>query len=148
MWEYCQTNCTHANAGNDGRPQLQIATLPIRVTIIIFLGEGFYTTRSLGFSSWFWMRFLKKFILATTMWGRVLWTSNTNFDQPTGLGKKNPSHLKMIFIAGNEPFTQGKLKLQGCSLPMPKVKRTLLLIPCNCGAYEQGINTNWKMETN
>lgn len=50
--------------------------------------------------------------------------------------------LKMIFIAGNEPFTQGRVSYrEACSSAKEKgvVVNTIF-----CGQYEEGINTNWK----
>jgi hypothetical protein len=50
--------------------------------------------------------------------------------------------LKMIFIAGNEPFTQGGVPYRtACALAKGKdvVVNTIF-----CGNFEEGINTNWK----
>lgn len=50
--------------------------------------------------------------------------------------------LKMIFIAGNEPFTQGKVPYQtACALAKQKgiVVNTIF-----CGNFEEGIQTSWK----
>jgi hypothetical protein len=50
--------------------------------------------------------------------------------------------LKMIFIAGNEPFTQGPISYQlACSQAKEKgvVVNTIF-----CGDFNEGIRTNWK----
>jgi hypothetical protein len=50
--------------------------------------------------------------------------------------------LKMVFIAGNEPFTQGRVPYQtACALAKEKgvVVNTIF-----CGAFHEGIGTSWK----
>jgi hypothetical protein len=50
--------------------------------------------------------------------------------------------LKMIFIAGNEPFTQGGVPFrEACALAKEKgvVVNTIF-----CGSYNEGLSTNWK----
>ncbi len=50
--------------------------------------------------------------------------------------------LKMIFIAGNEPFTQGSVSYRiACSAAKEKgvVVNTIF-----CGGFDEGLNTNWK----
>jgi len=50
--------------------------------------------------------------------------------------------LKIIFIAGNEPFNQGRLSYRlACSLAKEKgvVVNTIF-----CGGFDEGIGTNWK----
>lgn len=50
--------------------------------------------------------------------------------------------LKMIFIAGNEPFTQGSVSYRvagGVAKEKGVVVNTIF-----CGNYEEGISTNWK----
>ena len=54
----------------------------------------------------------------------------------------SPNDLKMIFIAGNEPFTQGGIAYRtACGLAREKgvVVNTIF-----CGPFEEGMNTNWK----
>ena len=55
---------------------------------------------------------------------------------------KNPDQLKMIFIAGNEPFTQGKLNYKDAVANAKE--KDVIVNTIFCGAYEQGINTGWK----
>jgi len=50
--------------------------------------------------------------------------------------------LKLIFIAGNEPFTQGRMSYRlACSLAKEKgvVVNTIF-----CGGFDEGVGTNWK----
>jgi hypothetical protein len=50
--------------------------------------------------------------------------------------------LKMIFIAGNEPFTQGGVPYQAaCSLAKEK---GVIINTIFCGGFQEGLNTNWK----
>lgn len=52
------------------------------------------------------------------------------------------SDLKMIFIAGNEPFTQGPVKFQeACKAAISK---GIIVNTIFCGNHQQGINTQWK----
>ena len=50
--------------------------------------------------------------------------------------------LKMIFIAGNEPFTQGPVGYKkSCKAAIGK---GIIVNTIFCGNYQQGINTQWK----
>lgn len=50
--------------------------------------------------------------------------------------------LKMIFIAGNEPFTQGEVSYRiACELAKEK---DVIVNTIFCGDYEEGIRTDWK----
>ena len=55
---------------------------------------------------------------------------------------KNPDDLKLIFIAGNEPFTQGKVNYKDASINAKEKDITINTI--FCGDYKQGISTFWK----
>ncbi|MFD1616516.1 vWA domain-containing protein [Gelatiniphilus marinus] len=55
---------------------------------------------------------------------------------------KNPDDLKLIFIAGNEPFTQGKINYKDASTNAKEKDVTINTI--FCGDYRQGINISWK----
>ncbi|OEK09175.1 hypothetical protein A8C32_10615 [Flavivirga aquatica] len=55
---------------------------------------------------------------------------------------KNPDDLKLIFIAGNEPFTQGKINYKDASTNAKEKDVTINTI--FCGDYNQGISTSWK----
>ncbi|MDF1549882.1 MAG: hypothetical protein P1P88_18790 [Bacteroidales bacterium] len=50
--------------------------------------------------------------------------------------------LKMIFIAGNEPFTQGQVDYKvSCKAAITK---GVIVNTIFCGNYQEGINTKWK----
>lgn len=52
------------------------------------------------------------------------------------------SDLKMIFIAGNEPFTQGSVSYNvACSLAKEK---GVIVNTIFCGNFDEGVNTQWK----
>ncbi|WP_303318635.1 vWA domain-containing protein [Flavivirga abyssicola] len=55
---------------------------------------------------------------------------------------KNPDDLKLIFIAGNEPFTQGKVNYKDASTNAKEKDITINTI--FCGDYNQGISSYWK----
>lgn len=54
----------------------------------------------------------------------------------------NPDDLKLIFIAGNEPFTQGKMSYKHAATNANENGVTINTI--FCGDYQQGISTYWK----
>lgn len=55
---------------------------------------------------------------------------------------KNQDDLKLIFIAGNEPFTQGRVNYKDAAKLASKNDVTVNTI--FCGDYDQGISTFWK----
>jgi len=55
---------------------------------------------------------------------------------------KNQDDLKLIFIAGNEPFTQGHVSYKDAAKLAHKNDVTVNTI--FCGDYDQGISTYWK----
>lgn len=55
---------------------------------------------------------------------------------------KNQDDLKLIFIAGNEPFTQGRVSYKQAAKLAHKNDVTVNTI--FCGDYDQGISTYWK----
>ena len=55
---------------------------------------------------------------------------------------KNPDDLKLIFIAGNEPFTQGRVNYKDASVNAKEKDVTINTI--FCGDFNQGISTFWK----
>lgn len=55
---------------------------------------------------------------------------------------KNQDDLKLIFIAGNEPFTQGQVSYKKAAKQAHKNDVTVNTI--FCGDYEHGISTYWK----
>ena len=55
---------------------------------------------------------------------------------------KNDKDLKLIFIAGNEPFTQGPVNYkEACSAA---IKRGITINTIHCGPRTQGIATGWQ----
>lgn len=54
----------------------------------------------------------------------------------------NPDDLKLIFIAGNEPFTQGKINYKHAVTNAKEKDITINTI--FCGDFHQGVSTNWK----
>ena len=53
-----------------------------------------------------------------------------------------PDDLKTIFIAGNEPFTQGGVDFRkACPAA---IKRGIIVNTIFCGAHAEGISTHWK----
>ncbi|MGI9544865.1 MAG: vWA domain-containing protein [Cyclobacteriaceae bacterium] len=54
----------------------------------------------------------------------------------------NSSDLKMIFIAGNEPFNQGHINFE--RVCKDAAKRKVLINTIFCGDYQEGINTFWQ----
>lgn len=65
---------------------------------------------------------------------------NTSLQQLAWSSSK--ADLKMIFIAGNEPFTQGRISYRtACALAKEKdvVVNTIF-----CGGFDEGIGTDWK----
>ena len=56
--------------------------------------------------------------------------------------KKTNDELKIIFIAGNEPFTQGNIDYkEACK---KAIKNGIVVNTIFCGNYEEGIQTMWK----
>ena len=55
---------------------------------------------------------------------------------------KNPDDLKLVFIAGNEPFTQGHINYKDATTNANEKDVTVNTI--FCGDYNQGINSYWK----
>lgn len=130
---------THAKCENDNRPELQIA-------IYQYGNDGLssregYIQQVLNFSSDLDEISEKLFSLRTNggeeYCGEVIQTSLKQLDWG-----KNEDNLKMIFIAGNEPFTQGKLNYRDAVTNAKE--KDIVVNTIFCGNYEQGINTDWK----
>ena len=54
----------------------------------------------------------------------------------------NADDLKMIFIAGNEPFTQGEINYKDAAASAKE--NDIVVNTIFCGDHEHGISTNWK----
>jgi len=130
---------THAKCGNDSRPNLQIALYQYG-NDDLSSREG-YIQQVLDFSNDLDEISEKLFSLTTNggeeYCGEVIHTSLKQLDWG-----KNPDNLKMIFIAGNEPFTQGKLNYRDAVTNAKE--KDVIVNTIFCGDYQQGINTDWK----
>ncbi len=130
---------THAKCENQTRPKLQIALYQYG-NDNLSSQEG-YIQQVLGFSDDLDEISEKLFSLSTNggeeYCGAVIQTSLKQLDWG-----KNPDHLKMIFIAGNEPFTQGKLNYKDAVVNAKE--KDVVVNTIFCGNYDQGINTDWK----
>ncbi|MGB5363699.1 MAG: VWA domain-containing protein [Aureibaculum sp.] len=69
--------------------------------------------------------------------GEVIQTSLRQLDWG-----KNRNDLKLIFIAGNEPFTQGKINYQDAAMQANEQGVTINTI--FCGNYQNGVQGKWK----
>lgn len=129
---------THAKCGNE-RPELQIALYQYG-NDGLSSKEG-YIQQVLGFSSDLDEISEKLFSLTTNggeeFCGEVIQTSLKQLNWG-----KNKDHLKMIFIAGNEAFDQGKLDYKNAVTDA--VEKDVVVNTIFCGNYEQGINSFWK----
>lgn len=130
---------THAKCGNDNRPELQIA-------IYQYGNDGLsaregYIQQVLNFSSDLDEISEKLFSLRTNggeeYCGEVIATSLKQLEWG-----KNPDNLKMIFIAGNEPFTQGKLNYKDAASNAKE--KDIIVNTIYCGNYQQGVQSEWK----
>lgn len=69
--------------------------------------------------------------------GRVILNAVNNLQW-----KKSDKDLKIIFIAGNEPFTQGNVDYkEACK---KAIKKGIIVNTIFCGKYEEGVQTMWK----
>ncbi len=69
--------------------------------------------------------------------GKVI---NTSINQLNW--KKSNDHLKLIFIAGNEPFTQGPVNYKDAATDA--VEKDISINTIFCGNFRQGVDTRWK----
>lgn len=69
--------------------------------------------------------------------GKVINTSINQLDW-----RKSNDHLKLIFIAGNEPFTQGPINYKDAATDA--VEKGITINTIFCGNFRQGIDTQWK----
>lgn len=130
---------SYAKCGNGHRPNLQIALYQYG-NDGLSSKEG-YIQQVIGFSSDLDEISEKLFSLSTNggeeYCGEVIQTSLRQLDWG-----KNPDNLKMIFIAGNEPFTQGKLNYRDAVTNA--TEKDIIVNTIFCGNYQQGVNTEWK----
>ena len=130
---------THAKCGNDVQPNLQIALYQYG-NDNLSSKEG-YIQQVLNFSGDLDEISEKLFSLTTNggeeYCGEVIQTSLKQLEWG-----KNPDNLKMIFIAGNEPFTQGKLNYRDAVTNAKE--KDVIVNTIFCGNYNQGVNSQWK----
>lgn len=130
---------THAKCGSDSRPNLEIALYQYG-NDNLSSREG-YIQQVLDFSTDLDEISEKLFSLTTNggeeYCGQVIHTSLKQLNWG-----KNPDHLKMIFIAGNEPFTQGKLNYKDAVTNA--IEKDVVVNTLFCGNYDQGVQTDWK----
>ncbi|MDX1314407.1 MAG: VWA domain-containing protein, partial [Eudoraea sp.] len=130
---------TYARCGNGEKPNLQIALyqygndgLPSQ--------EG-YLQQVIGFTSDLDELSEKLFSLTTNggeeFCGKVIHSAVGQLNWG-----RNEDHLKMIFIAGNEPFTQGKLDYRDAVVNARE--KDIVVNTIFCGEYHLGIRTGWK----
>ncbi len=128
-----------AKCGNEARPELQIALYQYG-NDNLSSREG-YIQQVLNFSGDLDEISEKLFSLTTNggeeYCGEVIHTSLKQLDWG-----KNPDNLKLIFIAGNEPFDQGKLDYKDAATNAKE--KDVIVNTIFCGNYEQGINYDWK----
>ena len=130
---------TYVRCGNQVRPRLEIALYQYGNNDLSSR-EG-YIQQVLGFSSDLDEISEKLFSLTTNggeeYCGEVIHTSLRQLNWG-----KNPDHLRMIFIAGNEPFTQGKLDYRDAASQAKE--KDIVVNTIFCGDYHQGIQTEWQ----
>lgn len=130
---------TYARCGNEARPSLQIALYEYG-NDNISSREG-YIRQVIGFSSDLDEISEKLFSLTTNggeeFCGQVISSSLKQLDWG-----KNADDLKMIFIAGNEPFTQGKLNYKDATSQAKE--KDVIVNTIFCGNYDQGVGSKWK----
>lgn len=124
---------------NNERPDLQIALYEYG-NDGLSANEG-YIRQVLGFSNDLDDISKELFSLTTNggneFCGQVIQTSLNQLEWGN-----NPDDLKLIFIAGNEPFTQGKVNYKDAAINANEKDVTVNTI--FCGDYNQGISTFWK----
>lgn len=69
--------------------------------------------------------------------GQVVQTSLNQLDWG-----KDGDDLKMVFIAGNEPYTQGRVNYKDAAVNAKE--KGVVVNTIYCGDYQQGIHTKWK----
>ena len=128
-----------ARCGDKSRPELQIALYQYG-NDDLSAQEG-YIQQVLGFSSDLDKISEKLFSLTTNggeeYCGQVIHKSLKQLDWG-----KNPDDLKMIFIAGNEPFTQGSKNFRESAVNAKE--KDLIINTIFCGNYSEGVNTRWQ----
>ena len=130
---------SQAKYGETSRPELQIALYQYG-NDNLSSREGF-VQQVLNFSSDLDEISEKLFSLTTNggeeYCGEVIHTSLKQLEWG-----QNPDNLKMIFIAGNEPFDQGSFNYNEATTNAKE--QDIILNTIFCGNYQQGVDTYWK----
>ncbi len=130
---------TYVRCGQQIRPRLEIALYQYGNNDLPS-SEG-YIQQVLGFSSDLDEISRKLFSLTTNggeeFCGEVIHTSLRQLDWGS-----NPDYLRLIFIAGNEPFTQGKLDYRDAVTQAKE--QDIVVNTIFCGNYDQGVQTDWQ----
>ncbi len=137
LWEIVN-ELSYAKCGNDS-PDLQIALYEYG-NDNLSSNEG-YIRQVIGFSSDLDEISEKLFSLKTNggneFCGEVIQTSLKQLEWG-----KNKNDLKLIFIAGNEPFTQGKINYADAAAQANEQGVTVNTI--FCGNYQNGVSGKWQ----
>lgn len=137
LWEMVN-ELSYANC-NDRKPNLQIALYEYGNDRLN--GEEGYIRQVLAFSNDLDEISKQLFSLTTNggeeYCGHVINTSLNQLNWGT-----NPDDLKLIFIAGNEPFTQGKISYKE-SVKLANTK-DVTVNTIFCGDYGLGVSSQWK----
>jgi predicted house-cleaning noncanonical NTP pyrophosphatase (MazG superfamily) len=130
---------SHVHCQDDRRPGLQIALYQYG-NDDLSPGEG-YIRQVTGFTGDLDELSEKLFSLSTNggeeFCGQVIQASLGQLDWG-----KDPRDLKIIFIAGNEPFTQGRLDYRDAVANARE--KDVIVNTIFCGDYSQGVNSRWK----
>ena len=130
---------THARCGDDRRPGLQIALYQYG-NDDLSPAEG-YIRQVTGFTSDLDELSEKLFSLRTNggeeFCGQVIHSALGQLDWG-----KDPRDLRMIFIAGNEPFTQGRMDYR--DVVANAREKGIIVNTIFCGDFTQGISSRWK----
>ena len=130
---------TYARCGNGTRPLLQISLYEYGNDKLS--SEEGYIRQVIGFTDDLDELSEKLFSLTTDggeeYCGEVIQTSLNQLKWG-----KNDDDLKLIFIAGNEPFTQGKLDYKEAALQAKE--KDVIVNTIFCGNVRQGVSTKWK----
>ncbi len=137
LWEIVN-ELSYAKCGS-GKPNLQIALYEYGNDRLN--GDEGYIRQVLSFSDDLDEISKELFSLTTNggseYCGQVIQTSLNQLNWG-----KNPDDLKLIFIAGNEPFTQGRVNYKDATTNAKEKDITVNTI--FCGDYNQGVSTYWQ----
>jgi len=138
LWDIVN-ELAYVRCGDQSRPELQIALYEYG-NDNLSSREG-YIRQVVGFTEDLDLISEKLFALTTNggeeFCGEVI---HTSLDQL--IWNKNDKDLRMIFIAGNEPFDQGKFDFRQAAEEAGR--KGVVVNTIFCGAYRTGVETYWK----